>query len=212
MPVSSTTENAVRPLSSFPHVPFRALFRPSSSAALADPFSTSLLAGGSNEIASTGTALDAEQCTLVCADDDKFTCGGENAIDIYTTTKTVTPTFSASSTAETSTSTSTSTAPTTVATPAKVASSDWSCSSRFLLLFYLLAYTDSLSLSSLADSGCWTDSVSARTLATGFASNSWTASHCLDLVAAAGLRYGGIIYGGECCSSSFSLSSPSSLY
>ncbi|GAA5872138.1 hypothetical protein JCM8547_003819 [Rhodosporidiobolus lusitaniae] len=46
--------------------------------------------------------------------------------------------------------------------------------------------------------GCYTDSVSARTLIHGLGSQDWTAANCLSLASAAGYKFAGIIYGGEC--------------
>ncbi|GAA5866830.1 hypothetical protein JCM8547_003577 [Rhodosporidiobolus lusitaniae] len=46
--------------------------------------------------------------------------------------------------------------------------------------------------------GCYTDSISARTLPHGLGSQHWDIQTCLDLAAAAEYKYAGIIYGGEC--------------
>ncbi|GAA5855334.1 hypothetical protein JCM8547_009039 [Rhodosporidiobolus lusitaniae] len=45
---------------------------------------------------------------------------------------------------------------------------------------------------------CYTDSVAARTILYPLGSTTWTASNCLKLASAAGYKYAGIIYGGEC--------------
>lgn len=59
--------------------------------------------------------------------------------------------------------------------------------------FYRILTSPLSPLRAITDKGCYTDSPSARTLATGLASTTWSASNCLKLVSDAGLRYGGVI-------------------
>ncbi|GAA5866778.1 hypothetical protein JCM8547_003561 [Rhodosporidiobolus lusitaniae] len=46
--------------------------------------------------------------------------------------------------------------------------------------------------------GCYSDSIASRTLPNGLNSQDWTAQNCLSLASAAGYKYAGVIYGGEC--------------
>ncbi|GAA5866807.1 hypothetical protein JCM8547_003569 [Rhodosporidiobolus lusitaniae] len=132
---------------------------------------------GADEIASSGSVQSAIECNWKCANDASTTCGGEKGLDVYELrgSTSSTPTDGASSDVP-SGSTETAAAPSaTASTPSgKVKSADWSYE------------------------GCYTDSVSARTLVSGLGSQDWTATNCLELASTAGYKYAGIIFGGEC--------------
>ncbi|GAA5866781.1 hypothetical protein JCM8547_003562 [Rhodosporidiobolus lusitaniae] len=121
-----------------------------------------------------GYKIGDEDCVgSPCAGDAGESCGGSAGQLVYAlpeaTTTTTTTLTTPTSDAASSTST---TAP--VNASGKVVDPDWN---------YV---------------GCYTDSTAARTLVNGLGSQDWTATNCLSLAAAAGYRYVGIIYGGEC--------------
>ncbi|GAA5866802.1 hypothetical protein JCM8547_003568 [Rhodosporidiobolus lusitaniae] len=122
-----------------------------------------------------GYKIGDEDCVgSPCAGDVGESCGGSAGQLVYALPEATTTTTTSSATATSEAASSTPTA-TPVEASGKVTSDpDWN---------YV---------------GCYTDSVSARTLVNGLGSQDWTAQNCLSLAAAAGYRYAGIIYGGEC--------------
>lgn len=64
--------------------------------------------------------------------------------------------------------------------------------------FLELSRTDCPPLHTFTDTGCYSDSISARSIPNGIHADEWTVVSCLNAVQAAGYSMGGIIYGGEC--------------
>ncbi|GAA5855374.1 hypothetical protein JCM8547_009054 [Rhodosporidiobolus lusitaniae] len=133
---------------------------------------------GANEI-TTGVPQAETECNWRCANNagsDSTTCGGAKGLDVYETRTTITspPDDAPAGPEAGSDSNGGATTPVVTDSKGKIVSASWSYQ------------------------GCYTDSVNARTLVQGLGSIEWTADHCLSLAAAAGYKYAGIIYGGEC--------------
>jgi hypothetical protein len=116
-------------------------------------------------------------CDMSCNGNLSETCGGPNRLDVYDFNNAI---------ANLPTGTSTSSSATATASGTGSAPSGWT------------------------SLGCYTDSVGARTLTTEIYSiggNSMTVELCLAACLASNFNLAGVEYAGECCKSSFHISS-----
>ncbi|GAA5869605.1 hypothetical protein JCM8547_005084 [Rhodosporidiobolus lusitaniae] len=117
-----------------------------------------------------------------------------------TDTSTSTATSTASSTASDASSTATETSESSTTESTATSTTETSSSSTETSSSTATAIPTSTKFSSVDWNyvGCYTDSVSSRTLLNGLGSSTWTAENCLSLATAKGYKYAGVIYGGEC--------------